>query len=76
MIIFEIFFKEFKQKLLISNLSGDLDKIKDDFSFWDEDFYEINEIFMQGIIQNKFGKILENDYAVNEILSNFFIEIR
>jgi hypothetical protein len=76
MIVFETFFNEYKDRIKISDFNKTLELMNDDFGFWDDELYIVNEHFIKDIIEKKFGKILKNDYAINEILGNFFMKIK
>jgi len=75
MVIMEDFFQKYKNKILISNINKKLEDIKNDFDIVDNSSYQIYEIFINKIINNKFDTIIKNDNIVSEIFWDFLKQI-
>jgi len=71
----EDFFQKYKNKILISNINKKLEDIKNDFDIVDNSSYQIYEIFINKIINNKFDTIIKNDNIVSEIFWDFLKQI-
>jgi len=73
--ILEIFFIKEKEKILISDLSKNLDEIKKDLSSWEEENHKIYSLFINKVLKNKFSNIIENDQNSSLIFHNFLEKI-
>lgn len=75
MVILESFFNYEKEKILITNISKNIEIFKSDVNFFDNENNILFNNFINNFLKKTFTNIIENDFKSSEIFHNFLMKI-
>lgn len=75
MVILESFFNDEKEKILITNISKNIEIFKSDVNFFDNENNILFNNFINNFLKKTFTNIIENDFKSSEIFHNFLMKI-
>lgn len=75
MVILEGFFNYEKEKILITNISKNIEIFKSDVNFFDNENNILFNNFINNFLKKTFTNIIENDFKSSEIFHNFLMKI-